>query len=246
MTLICSTNKLLVALVAIIISANSFAQVTAGRVVYERRTNLKKVYKDDKRISESLKEKDKYRNENFELLFNESGSSFKFIEPDVEEGPGWMKFLTQRHTVYQNQEEDQITVILDFMGSIANMQDSLTERTWKITNRTREFDGYKCTRAIWEMNDSTRIYAWFSPDIVPVCGPEGMNGLPGLILGLATEDGSVIYFAEEVEIMEVTDEMIAVPEMKEVYDREALIELLIQQMGRWRKPEEIRAGFNWY
>ncbi|HEX4887212.1 MAG TPA: hypothetical protein VFV37_04115, partial [Luteibaculaceae bacterium] len=29
-------------------------------------------------------------------------------------------------------------------------------------------------------------------------GPETFNGLPGLILGLATEDGGVIYFARQV------------------------------------------------
>ncbi|MCX6292662.1 MAG: hypothetical protein NT126_13025 [Bacteroidetes bacterium] len=30
-------------------------------------------------------------------------------------------------------------------------------------------------------------------------GPESFVGLPGAILGLATEDGSVIYFAKNVE-----------------------------------------------
>jgi len=238
--------KIWITLIGLLVTGSTFAQLTEGRVVYERRTNLKKVFKNDKRVSEYINEKNKYRNEKFELHFNESGSAFKYIEPETEDGAGWMKFLTQHHTVYQDIEKDQITVILDFMGSIANMQDSSTQRTWKITSRSREFDGYKGIRAIWEMNDSTRIYAWFCPDIVPASGPEGLNGLPGLILGLATEDGSVIYMAREVEIMEVSDEMIAPPEMKEVYSREDLIQLLIKQMGRWREPEEIRAGFNWY
>ena len=31
-------------------------------------------------------------------------------------------------------------------------------------------------------------------------GPESFYGLPGAILGLATEDGGVIYFAKSVEI----------------------------------------------
>lgn len=247
MTLTCSTKKTLVALIAIIISANTYAQVTQGRVVFERRTNLMKLFKDDKRIGEYLTEKNKYRNEQFELIFNESGSAFKYIEPETEEGPPWMKMLTQHHPVYQNLNDESIMVLFDFFGSKANMKDSVTSRTWKITDRTREFGGYECIRAIWEMNDSTRIYAWFSPDIVPVSGPEGMHGLPGLILGLATEDGSIIYKAKEIEIVEVTDEMVACPKLKDdVYGKEELIALLTEQMSRWRKPEEIRAMFNWY
>ena len=238
--------RIVLTLIGLIFAANSIAQITQGRVVYERRTNLKKVFKDDERVSGFINDKNKYRNEQFELHFNETGSSFKYIESDEPDETGWMKFLTQHHTVYQDLENDEIMVVFDFMGSVANMKDSLSERTWKITDRSREFDGYKGIRAIWEMNDSTNIYAWFCPDIVPVSGPEGMNGLPGLILGLATEDGSVIYFAKEVETIEVSNELVDAPEVKETYDREELIATLIKQMGRWRKPEEIRAGFNWY
>jgi GLPGLI family protein len=54
---------------------------------------------------------------------------------------------------------------------------------------------YECIKAIWQKNDSTRIYAWFSPMISASIGPEGISGLPGAILGLAREDGSVVYFA---------------------------------------------------
>ncbi|GAB5417627.1 MAG: GLPGLI family protein [Crocinitomicaceae bacterium] len=246
MTLTCSTNKLLVALVAIIISANSFAQITAGRVVFERRTNLKKTLKGNKRAEGFINDKNKIRKEDFELLFNESGSVFKFIEPDVPE-EGFMKYMTQRNTVHQNLADDETMVIMNLWGSNAFMKDSASTRTWKITNKTREFDGYKCTRAIWEMNDSTRIYAWFSPDIVPVSGPEGFHGLPGMILGLATEDGSIVYFAKEVEVMDVSDEMVAYPSTKEeIYNKEELKAVLLEKMGRWIKPEDLEAMFAWY
>jgi GLPGLI family protein len=60
--------------------------------------------------------------------------------------------------------------------------------------------GYNCRKAIWQENDSTRIYAWYTDDIVPTVGPESFCGLPGAILGLATEDGGVIYFAKSIEI----------------------------------------------
>jgi GLPGLI family protein len=42
--------------------------------------------------------------------------------------------------------------------------------------------------------------------LVPSVGPEGFCGLPGTILGLATEDGGIIYFAKKVEATNPTKE----------------------------------------
>ncbi len=53
--------------------------------------------------------------------------------------------------------------------------------------------------AIWQKNDTTKIYAWYTTMIIPSTGPETFNGLPGTILGLATEDGGVVYFAKSVK-----------------------------------------------
>jgi len=238
--------KVLITIFSLVIAANSFAQLTQGRVVFERRTNLKKTLKGNPRAERFITEKNKIRKENFELLFNESGSSFKFIEPEVEE-EGFMKFMTQRNTVHQDLVNNEIMVTMNLWGSNAYMQDTSEVREWKITDRSREFDGYKGIRAIWQMNDSTRIYAWFCPDIVPVSGPEGFRDLPGLILGLATEDGSVVYFAKEVDVVEVSNEQIAFPETKDdIYNKEDLKALLLDKMGQWIKPEDLDAMFAWY
>lgn len=238
--------KVFITLISLVVAANSFAQVTQGRVVFERRTNLKKTLKGNERAERFITEKNKIRKENFELFFNESGSSFKYIEPEVEE-EGFMKFMTQRNTVHHDLQNNEIMVTMNLWGTNAYMKDAPEERQWKITDRSREFDGYKGIRAIWEMNDSTRIYAWFCPDIVPVAGPEGFRDLPGMILGLATEDGSVIYFAKEVEIMEVADEKVAFPEVKDdTYNKEDLKALLLDKMGQWIKPEDLDGMFAWY
>ena len=234
------------AFVAIMITANVFAQVTEGRVVFERRTNLKKTMKGNPRAENFINEKNKIRKENFELTFNEQGSVFKYIEPEVAE-EGWMKFMTQRNTVYQNLKDSEKMVVMDLWGSPAHLKDSIVSRQWKITDQTREFGGYECIRAIWEMNDSTRIYAWFSPDIVPVTGPEGFNGLPGMILGLATEDGSVVYFAKEVEVKKIDATDLDYSDIKDdVYNKEELRELLLDRMGRWIKPEDLDRMFAWF
>lgn len=247
MILTCSTKKLVLAVVTVLITATSFGQiVTEGRIVFERRTNLKKRLGDNPRMKDFINDKNKIRKENFELFFNENGSVFKYIEPETPE-EGFLKYMTQRNTVYQNLSEQEKMIIMDLWGSPAHLKDSIQPREWKITDSKRKFDGYLCRKAMWEMNDSTRIYAWFSPDIVPSTGPEGFGGLPGTILGLATEDGSVVYFATKVEVMEVNDDEIDYSEIKDdIYNKEELKKLLLEKMGRWVKPEDLDAMFAWF
>jgi GLPGLI family protein len=132
------------------------------------------------------------------------------------------------------------------VGNEAIVKDSMDERQWKITDSKRNIAGYQCRRAIWELNDSTRLYAWYAVDIVPSIGPEGFEGLPGAILGMATEDGSVVYFAKEVKVMSVPKETLNYTiKSKEVYTEEQLKEMLKSRMGQWMKPSDLDAMFQW-
>jgi GLPGLI family protein len=135
---------------------------------------------------------------------------------------------------------------MDMWGNAIYVKDSMDSRKWKITENKRIISGYNCRKAIWEMNDSTRIYAWFAAEIVPSFGPEGFEGLPGAILGLATEDGGVIYFAKEVKAQETPKAVLEYSEKgKEIYTENQLKEFLKQRVGQWMKPEDIDAMFSW-
>ena len=199
-------------LVVVLLSYTSFSQETSGRIVFERKTNLKKQMKGNSRMGNMITEENKIRIEEFELYFNDSLSAFLPIESDeVEEG--YMSYMTTQNTIYQNINSKTFLAKLDLWGSEAFLRDTLSQRDWKITDSKRSISGYKCRKAMWQPNDSIRIYAWFSVDLVPSVGPEGFAGLPGTILGLATEDGGLIYFAKEVEIMEA-------PMAKLIYGKE--------------------------
>ena len=135
---------------------------------------------------------------------------------------------------------------MDLWGNSAYIKDSMDQRQWKITESKRNISGYMCRKAVWEMNDSTRIYAWFSPDIVPSIGPEGFQGLPGAILGMATEDGGVVYFAKSIETVPLPAGVLNYDEKgKEVYNEEQLKKMLLERMGQWVKPRDLEAMFSW-
>jgi GLPGLI family protein len=240
----CIKRFLLVA--AVLLAGSTYAQINTGRIVYERKTNLKKRMGDNPRMKNFITEENKYRIEYFELFFNDSTSVFKPIPSDEPGEQGMMKYFTQQNTVYLNINSRQKFIAMDLWGNPAYIKDSIDSRKWKITDSKRVIGGYSCRRAIWQMNDSTRIYAWYSVDIVPSIGPEGFDGLPGAILGLATEDGSVVYFAKEVKEMDPPTGILKYDEKgKDVYTEAELKAMLMERMGQWVKPKDLEAMFSW-
>ena len=65
---------LLTILLGVTIGVN--AQITSGRVVYERRTNLQKLYGNMEQMKRFINEDNKIKKEQFELLFNDTASAF--------------------------------------------------------------------------------------------------------------------------------------------------------------------------
>ena len=176
--------------------SNGFSQIKVGKITYERKTNLYKKFKNWDDVSEWIKEGEKVKMDVFELFFNDSLSLFKPQESDLKESFSW---ATEKNTVYQDLKNNKRISVKDIWGEEFIVSDSLRVRKWKITDSKRNICGYTCRKAIWQANDTTRIYAWYCDEISTNVGPESFLGLPGAILGAATEDGGVIYFAKSVE-----------------------------------------------
>ena len=223
--------------------AEAMAQITSGKIVFERKTNLYKRFKDDN-VKEWIKETDKSKVDYFELYFNDSMSMFMPQESDLKERMSW---ATSKNTTYQNFNSKSTLSIKSVWGEQLYVQDSIKKREWKITEGKRVISGYTCRKAIWEMNDSTRIYVWYTDDIVPSVGPESFCGLPGAILGLATEDGGVIYFAKSVDISKPTIEQLT-PKIgrNKIYATAELKTKLEKDFGKnpWGKAM-IKDLFSW-
>jgi GLPGLI family protein len=184
--------------VFLLINSSLFSQIQAGRIVYERKTNLMKRFKENN-SSRWLSDKNKIKVDQFELYFNDTMSVFRPL--DVE-GKDEMSWATNKNSVQQNLLRNERLSLYSVWGDPLYVKDTLNTRVWKITESTRKIGKYECRKAMWEVNDSIRIYAWYTDEIIPSVGPETFYGLPGAILGVASEDGGVIYFAKTVEVMQ--------------------------------------------
>jgi GLPGLI family protein len=221
-------SKILLCLSGLFVSLQLSAQiVTEGRIVFERKTNLEKRFNDErmKRWLDGAKTK----TDMFELIFNDSISIFRPVDSDIQDRMSW---ATNKNVILQDFNNNQKTIIFDISGQQVVVQDANDVRQWKITDSKRTIGKYRCRKAVYEKNDSTRLYAWYAVDIVPSVGPEGFFGLPGAILGLATEDGGIIYFATEVQMKPAKKEDFVLDlKKKDIYNPQELKAYLEKQFA---------------
>ncbi|MGZ4059175.1 MAG: GLPGLI family protein [Bacteroidia bacterium] len=240
--MVCS-KYILLFIISFVFILEGSSQITSGKIVFERKTNLYKKFKDDN-VKDWLEADDKNKVDVFELYFNDSLSAFKPQESDLKERMSW---ATSKNSVYENFNTNSRLSIKSVWGEELYLQDTLSKRKWKITDNKRVISGYSCRKAIWQQNDSTRIYAWYTDDIIPSIGPESFCGLPGAILGLATEDGGVIYFAKSIEITK-PDVAVMLPKKgkNKIYTSSELKTKLEKDFGKdpWGKAM-IRDLFSW-
>lgn len=240
-------NKKLLAFIgfALFTSTFGFGQfVESGKIVFERKTNLLKIPNLPPFLQKMAEEK-KYKVDEFELYFTEEGSTFIPKTPPTQDPTD---MLTSKNTVYTNKETGERMTVIDMIGTKVYVKDTVNKIQWTMTDNTRKLAGYNCKMAIYRKDDSTRIYAWYAEELVPSVGPETFSGLPGTILGLATEDGGIVYFAKSVEIVAVTPAQLTYEVGKaKVYTKKSLEEDLIQRMGNNPMVKGMLQNFfRWY
>lgn len=221
------------------------AQITSGKIVYERKTNLYKKLKGDW-VKQFVKEENKSKIDYFELFFNDTISLFMPQESELADNMSW---TTSKNTTLHSYRKNYRLTVKPIWGEDFFIEDTLRERHWKITDNKRKISGYECRKAIWQANDSTRIYAWYCDEIVPSIGPESFYGLPGAIMGLASEDGGVIYFAKSVTVQK-PDILALIPQKgkKKLYTPDELKSLIQRRFGKyeWGKSLIKETFGEWY
>lgn len=233
--------KRVIALLLIVSAQQSLSAqtqvMTSGEILFERRTNLEKRYEGMEQNRWMRGDLKKPMVEDYVLYFTDSSALFKPILPEVPDEREW---ATMKNTTYQNLASETLEQQFSFWGTKVHMRDTLKEREWIITGNSREIAGYKCRQAMWEANDSTRIYAWYADELIASFGPETFNGLPGVMLGLAIEDGGVVYFAKEVKPLTTNlEKEMPKGKAKEYYTEEELRTMIIERFSDWGLVDRI-------
>ncbi len=144
-------------------------------------------------------------------------------------------------TTYSNLDKNEYKRYNDFIGQKIIIQDTLKKIKWTITDEYREIAGFNCRRANGITPDSTYVIGFYSNEIPVDGGPESINGLPGLILGLVVPSQHVSYFATKVEITNnlVLDKKAVENTKLKTLNRADIVKMLSDSFGNFLNKETV-------
>ena len=136
-----------------------------------------------------------------ELKFNNKKGMFKqVVKMEVDINPISYKLASVlvRGNFYKSIEDSTKTLNKEFSGKTYNISLPFDESHWIITKDTKRINDYLCYKAMMYSGSKKKIetIAWFTPEVPVPFGPNGIDGLPGLVL--ETEVNGLVFYATRV------------------------------------------------
>jgi len=216
--------RLLIGLLLLSLPSLVMAQKTEGVVEFRRFEHWSKIYARMTYLSQEQKDRIALRSKNWDedqkgekmkLLFTPNQSLYTYGGDASEGNDGGYSWRQSELVMTRNFEKEHQTDVMEMLGKVYIVDDSLRTPTWKIGNQIKEVAGYICMKAeTYDSTKSQKITAWFAQDIPVSAGPERLSGLPGLILELALNDGDVEIVAQRVTLRPVTADELKLPKTK--------------------------------
>lgn len=177
------------------------------KVEFEKTTSVRQLMKD-------LWENDSWYEQNKDhypvsLLnyYEFTGDTTKSIYKPGKEVPVdtriWFRPVADKNIVYTDFQKGITIAQKPVFEETFLMEDSLLKIKWKITGDVRTIAGYDCRKAIGIINDSIAVFAFYAEELLVSGGPEGVHGLPGMILGMGIPRLHATWFATRVEVFDV-------------------------------------------
>lgn len=113
------------------------------------------------------------------------------------------------------------------------VQDSLTKIKWKLTPDTRNIAGFECRKAVGILDDSIAVFAFYTDELLIRGGPEGIQGLPGMILGVGVPRLHATWFATKVEVVNVNMNPVVPATKGKKVDRPTMMKSLDKVLRQW-------------
>lgn len=174
------------------------------------------------------------------LYFSPTRTKYEDSDEQAEpndDGYSWRKDV---YTIQRDFETNMMHDVIQMLGKIYLVEDTLSASNWKIMNDMKEVAGHVCMNAYQEDTiKKQKINVWFALDIPVPSGPERLGGLPGLILEADVNDGGMLLIADKIELKKLTTELEPPKKVKaKKIDESAYEALLRKHMEEKRKAEE--------
>ncbi|MBI3235154.1 MAG: GLPGLI family protein [Bacteroidetes bacterium] len=208
--------RLLVFIFLIPLNSRGQQIIFSGTIEYECRVNIHKVMQEE---SPEWYEMTKDRIPKLSIIFNNlTFDTLKSIyypgkEPE-QKPPFWGDEGVPDSYIYSDFKVQQLVAQKEVFDQTFLIRDSVRSIQWKISNETRDIAGISCKKATAIIMDSIYVIAFFTDRIVCPGGPESINGLPGMILGMVVPRLHSTWFATKIEPLTAIDAKKILPPKK--------------------------------
>ncbi len=210
-------TKLAITICTLIVSFALKAQSASGHVLYTETIKLK-MHLEGLENEEMKKMLPPAQVVKKEMTFSNTESLFKNAEipKDIdikhEENGGEFNIVMKmpESVTYMNVKDNSFIQSQDLLGKQFLIVDKLDTKKWKFTGEQKKVLNYMCQKAMHTDSSQTTI-AWFTTQIPVGVGPNGLNGLPGLVLAVELDNGDRTIVATSVELKEVDAATIVKP-----------------------------------
>ncbi len=171
----------------------------------------------------------------YEFVGDTTQSLFKESREAVLPPNTWYEEIAHQNVVYNNYSRHKTITQKPVAEETFLVEDSLLDIRWKLTADTRNIAGYDCRKAIGFIDDTLAVFAFYTDEILVTGGPEGIHGLPGMILGVGVPRLHATWFATRVEVNGVNTTVIKPAEKGKKVGRKAMISSLDNVLKNWGK-----------
>jgi GLPGLI family protein len=238
-------------LIIFLIACNSivFSQTTKelpsitfrGKLTFERKMNVHKQMDEmmkgnaNSSMADNFKKQiPKYKVDIFEMIFTDKQSIYKPAPDGISESKMMMGNIpADRNIVFNDYETMKSVAEKKVYEKVYLVSDSIKQYQWKITEEYRNIVGFNCRRAETIIMDSVYVIAFYTDGILAEGGPEGFNGLPGMILGVVIPRLNTTYFATKLDNYVANEKEIIPPTKGDKTSYKSLEDKMRDSMKQW-------------
>ncbi|WP_121357070.1 GLPGLI family protein [Flavisolibacter nicotianae] len=171
----------------------------------------------------------------YEFLGDTTRSVFRETKEAPVNPRSWYQPIADKNVVYNDYKAGKTITQKPVFEETFLMEDSLLRIRWKLTADTRTIAGYDCRKALGFIDDTLAVFAFYTDEILVTGGPEGIHGLPGMILGVGVPRLHTTWFATKVEVNGVSTNNLSPATKGKKVDRKKMITALDDVLKNWGK-----------
>lgn len=231
-------KKIIFILVCFVVASTARSQTQffpTVKVEYEKTVNVRAQYKDlDLQWYEMIKDRIPTTVLSYYDFIGDSSKSLFKPGRDVPLDPRtWYRPVADKNVVYTDFTTGKTISQKPVFEETFLVEDSLLKIKWKITADLRNIAGYDCRKAIGLLNDSITVFAFYTDEIMVNGGPEGIHGLPGMILGVGIPRLHSTWFATKVEVLNINMKSVVPATKGKKVNRETMVNSLDKVLKQW-------------